>query len=99
MTEQLREFFEKYAESYDRFDPNGAAAFITCPLVTVRAGEVTVYDSPKKILLDLKLKSESDERGQRDLYRHRSEIKGTWRGFLPTSPISADIGVVEFKVS
>jgi hypothetical protein len=49
MTEQLRAFFENYGESYDRFDPNGPAAFITCPLVVVRAGEVAVYDSPEKI--------------------------------------------------
>jgi ketosteroid isomerase-like protein len=49
MTDQLRALFEKYSEAYDRCDPDGAAAFITCPLVTVRAGEVTVYDSPDKI--------------------------------------------------
>lgn len=49
MTEQLRAFFERYAESYDRLDPDAAATFIACPMVTVRAGEVTVHDSPEKI--------------------------------------------------
>jgi hypothetical protein len=49
MNDQLRALFEKYSEAYDRFDPAGAAAFITCPLVTVRAGEVTVYESPEKV--------------------------------------------------
>jgi hypothetical protein len=49
MNDRLRELFEKYSEAYDRFDPDNAAAFITCPLVTVRAGEVAVYDSPEKV--------------------------------------------------
>jgi hypothetical protein len=49
MKDQLRELFERYSEAYDRFDPDGAATFITCPLVTVRAGEVAVYDSPEKV--------------------------------------------------
>jgi hypothetical protein len=49
MTDQLRRFFESYCETYDRFDPDGAAAFITRPLVIVRAGEVTVYDTPEEI--------------------------------------------------
>ena len=49
MNDELRALFEKYSGAYDRFDPDGAAAFISCPLVTVRAGEVAVYDSPEKI--------------------------------------------------
>jgi hypothetical protein len=49
MSDHLRALFENYSEAYDRFDPDGAAAFITCPLITVRAGEVTLHDSPDKI--------------------------------------------------
>jgi Domain of unknown function (DUF4440) len=49
MNDQLRALFERYSEAYDRSDPDGAAEFIACPLITVRAGEVAVYDSPEEI--------------------------------------------------
>ena len=49
MTDQLRTFFENYCETYDRFDPDGPAAFITRPLVIVRAGEVSVYNTPEEV--------------------------------------------------
>lgn len=49
MTDPLRAFFESYCETYDRFDPDAAAAYVIRPLVIVRAGEVAVYDSPEEI--------------------------------------------------
>ncbi len=49
MSDELRKFFEEYAETYDAFDVERMVRFVHCPMVTVREGEPSIHGTPDQI--------------------------------------------------
>jgi ketosteroid isomerase-like protein len=47
--EEIRNFFESYAKTYDAFDVREMSSYVTCPLVTVYEGKATHHGSPREV--------------------------------------------------